>query len=195
MLNKAHTKRLAATLLLGFSALSAHASESPWLVSIGISSVDSDTYLHTDNGDWDADFVGSARQGPSLALSRELANGWSLRLLHTRFDGLRALNACPDRPGIACAAVAFYEDYRLNTTELTALRTFRTDEAIRPFLQFGVQHAGFEAEDELPDDNQTEWLAGVGLAYQVNDTLQLALEWQASGADLQTIRANVGIGF
>lgn len=182
--------KLACVVLTGVSG-AVGAAEHPWMVSIGLSSRNADRLIQV-GADWDAEIDGR-HGGPSVAIARELAEGWSLQLLHAEVDGLSAINRCPEDRG--CGAVVYEEDYRVNSSELTLVKTFRPAAVLQPSVQIGVQHAAFEAEAVLPDDSETTWVAGLGVTYAVTDRTGLRLDWQTSGADLDTLRLSVGFKF
>lgn len=170
------------------------ANDTPWTVSVGVTNIDVSRYLDMPTG-WDARTFGYNRRGASLAISRDLPRDWSVRLLHEQVDHLFGINRCPNNPGLGCLAVVFPGEYKLDATELTLAKTFRADRALQPVFHLGFQRASFRANNSLPNYKEIEWVGGVGLAYAMSKRTSLKLEWQKSGAELETIRASFGWRF
>ncbi|AVP99255.1 hypothetical protein C7S18_19720 [Ahniella affigens] len=181
-------------LALALAPQLVRANDTPWTISVGVTNIDVTRYLDLPTG-WDARTFGFNRRGPSLSVSRDLPGNWSVRLLHEQVDHLFGINRCPNNPGLACLAVVFPGEYKLDATEFTVAKTFRADASLQPMFHLGFQRASFHADNSLPDYKEIEWVGGVGLAYAMSARTRLSLEWQKSGAEIETIRASFGFKF
>lgn len=180
--------------LLAIMPMTCRADDTPWTVSVGVTNIDVYRFLDLPTG-FDATTFGFNRRGPSLAVSRDLPGDWSVRLLHERVDDLYGGRRCPNNPGRACLAVVVNGEYTLDATELTLAKTFRAEARLQPTLHVGLQRASFHGDERLPAYKEIEWVGGAGLAYAMTERTRLALEWQKSGAELETVRASFGFRF
>jgi OOP family OmpA-OmpF porin len=130
---------------LSFSGVSAAAEDmyrGAWYGGAGISAMDTDNDIDSDNG-----------VGAYITIGKELSQSWDLQ---GRFGYTEA-----DESNLGSTS----GEYKSSTLELDALYMFSRDK-FRPFLLAGIGVAKNDLDYSPRDEDKTSWLASVGLGAQ-----------------------------
>lgn len=127
-----------------------------------------------------------------ISLGYQYSPMLGVRVMYERAADLAAGNRCP--PGQACPAIAIDEEVDFSAWQVAAVPRLPIGQDWSLFGTLGAMHWKLHQDDILPGDSGMELIYGLGLGWQ-GERIELGVEYQRAGVDLNAFRMNAGVRF
>lgn len=165
-------------------------ADGKWSAALHLGNAAVDRLVQDGGAWWSQVDDNSAALGVSLAYEYSPLLG--VRLLYEQAADLAAGNRCP--PGETCPAIAIDEEVDLSTWQIAAMPRLPLGPDWSLFGTLGAMRWKLHQDNILPGDSGTEFVYGLGLAWQA-ERIRIGVEYQRAGIDLDAFRLSLGVRF